>query len=40
MSYVTAIFTNFTTNAFNPDFKVTSVRFDIACPYEEWILDE
>ena len=40
MSYVTAIFTNFVTNALNPDFKITSIRFDIACPYDEWVLDE
>lgn len=40
MSYVTAIFTNFVTNVLNPDFKITSIRFDIACPYDEWVLDE
>lgn len=40
MSYITAIFTGFTTNIINPDFKTTTVRFDIACPYEEWVLDE
>ena len=40
MSYVTAIFTDFVTNAMNPDFKLTRIRFDIACPYDEWVLDE
>lgn len=40
MSYITAIFTNFTANVMNPDFKISTVRFDIACPYEEWVLDE
>lgn len=40
MSFVTAIFTNFTTNFINPDFKLTNIRFDIACPYDEWVLDE
>lgn len=40
MSYVTAIFTDFTTNVLNPDFKLTRIRFDIACPYDEWVLDE
>lgn len=40
MSYVTAIFTDFTTNIVNPDFKLTRIRFDIACPYDEWVLDE
>lgn len=40
MSYVTAIFTSFAKNLFNPDFKVSNLRFDIACPYDEWVLDE
>ena len=39
-SYITAIFNNFIPNAFNPEFKISTLRFDIACPYEEWILDE
>ena len=40
MSYITAIFTDFVVNAMNPDFKLTTIRFDIACPYDEWVLDE
>lgn len=40
MSYITAIFTNYTVNQLNPDFKWANIRFDIACPYEEWLLDE
>jgi len=39
MSYITAIFTGFTVNSFNPEFKLTNLRFDIACPYDEWLLD-
>lgn len=39
-SYVVAIFSNFTTNIMNPDFKLSNVRFDIACPYDEWVLNE
>ena len=39
MSYVTAIFSNFTVNMINPDFKLSTVRFDIACPYDEWVLN-
>ena len=39
-SYVVAIFSNFVTNALNPDFKLSTVRFDVACPYDEWVLDE
>lgn len=40
MSYVTAIFTSYSINMINPDYKTASIRFDIACPYEEWLLDE
>jgi hypothetical protein len=40
MSYVTAIFDDFSVNTFNPDFKKSTIRFDIACPYDEWILDD
>ena len=40
MSYVTAIFTSFSVNQFNPEFKHSTIRFDVACPYEEWPLDE
>ena len=39
-SYVTALFTLFVPNAQNPEFKVSTIRFDIACPYEEWVMDE
>ena len=39
MSYVMAIFDNFTTILGNQEFKVATIRFDIACPYEEWLLD-
>ena len=38
-SYIVAIFSNFTTNIINPDFKISTVRFDIACPYDEWVLN-
>lgn len=40
MSYVVAIFTDFSVNGINNDFKITRIRFDIACPYDEWVLDE
>ena len=39
-SYVVAIFSNFITNTLNPDFKLSTVRFDIACPYDEWVLND
>lgn len=40
MSYVTALFSNFVVNQLNPEFKISTIRFDIACPYEEWLLDD
>ena len=39
-SYVVAIFSGFNVNAFNPDYKLSTVRFDIACPYDEWVLND
>lgn len=40
MSYITAIFDDFVVNQINPEFKISTVRFDIACPYDEWVLNE
>lgn len=39
-SYVVALFSNFTTNIINPEFKLSTIRFDIACPYDEWVVSE
>ena len=38
-SYITAIFDNFVVTMANEEFKIATIRFDIACPYEEWLLD-
>ena len=40
MSYIVSVFDDFVVNQLNPEFKVSTVRFDIACPYDEWILNE
>lgn len=40
MSYIVAMFAGFVVNPLNSEYKVSTVRFDIACPYEEWLLDE
>lgn len=40
MSYVTAIFDDFYVNSLNPEFKTSTVRFDIVCPYDEWLLND
>ena len=39
MSYLTALFSSYSVNTFNPEFKNAVIRFDIACPYDEWLLD-
>ena len=39
MSYVIAVFNDFTVGVLNPEFKTSTIRFDIACPYKEWLLD-
>ena len=39
MSYITAIFDNFVVNIMNPEFKISTLRFDITCPYDEWLLN-
>lgn len=38
-SYIVALFNSFVVNQINTEFKIASIRFDIACPYEEWILN-
>ncbi len=40
MSYIISVFDDFTVNQLNPEFKLSTVRFDIACPYDEWILND
>ena len=37
-SYIVALFDTFVANAVNPDFKLDFISFDIACPYDEWVL--
>lgn len=39
-SYIVALFNTFTTNVFNADYKLDTITFDIACPYDEWVLNE
>ena len=39
-SFVLAVFDNFTINPNNPDFKLTRIRFDVVCPYTEWVINE
>ena len=38
-SYIIALFDNFVINPMNPDFKLSTISFDVACPYDEWVLN-
>ena len=40
MSYIVPVFDNFVVNQMNPEFKVSTIRFNIACPYDEWVLND
>lgn len=40
MSYVVIIFNDYVVSEINPEFKMSTLRFDIACPYDEWLLNE
>lgn len=40
MSYIVTVFDDFSILASNNEFKVSTVRFDIACPYDEWVLND
>lgn len=39
-SFIIVVFDKYLINPSNPDFKLSTVRFEIVCPYNEWILDE
>ena len=38
-SYIVALFNTFVTNLMNPDYKIDTIGIDVACPYDEWVLD-
>lgn len=38
-SYVVVLFNSFVTNAMNPDYKIDTIGIDVACPYDEWVLN-
>ena len=40
MSYIVTVFDDFSILASNNEFKVSTVRFDVACPYDEWVLND
>ena len=40
MSYIVTTLASYAVNPVNSEFKLGKIRFDIACPYDEWVLDE
>lgn len=38
-SFIIVVFDNFNINPANADFKTVQIRFDVVCPYSEWIID-
>ena len=38
-SFIIVVFDQYTINPNNPDFKLCRVRFDVVCPFSEWIVN-
>ena len=38
-SYIVVLFDSFVINIMNPDYKIDTISFDVACPYDEWVLN-
>lgn len=38
-SYIVALFNSFVANSLNPDYKIDTIGIDVACPYDEWVLN-
>lgn len=38
-SYIVALFNSFVTNMMNKDYKIDTIGIDVACPYDEWVLN-
>ena len=39
-SYIIVVFDKYVENPSNPDYKLCTLRFEIVCPYEEWLINE
>ena len=39
-SFVMTLFDKFSVNPTNPDFKTSVLRFEVICPYTEWIVND
>lgn len=39
-NFVVVIFENFDVDNDNNDFKTSTIRFDVLCPFDEWLIEE
>lgn len=39
-SYIYIVFDKYIINPENRDYKISTIRFDIVCPFKEWIIDD
>lgn len=39
-SFIIVVFDKYILNPANPDFKVATIRFDIVCPFNEWVVND
>ena len=38
-SFIIVVFDQYTINPSNPDFKLCRIRFDVVCPFSEWVIN-
>lgn len=39
-SFICIVFDKYVINQNNPDFKLSLIRFDVICPYKQWIMND
>ena len=39
-NFIVVLFDNFVLDKYNKDFKISTVRFNIICPFDEWLIEE
>ena len=39
-SYIVVLFNTFVANMMNPDYKIDTIGIDVACPYDEWVMND
>lgn len=39
-NFIVVLFDNFVLDRYNKDFKISTVRFNVICPFDEWLIEE